>query len=298
MRSILTIADPFGPAEDIFKTLDESFPSAVKAGGIAAPLQVGAQERGAFMPSIAIAAEGCKVRLHNQGVVGLLLSQVDVHTIVCQGCCGVGPAVRVSSVQGPVCDGIGGRPAQEALRLIFSAVDPPTRAKMEKFLTIGLGSVGESEGSIGDGDWLIRMISGVTPEGGLVIGNGVEEGQPLRFHVRDRESAERDVELMLKRYKLERAFKGGGEPIGCFVFTCNGRGEALFGRRHADARAVATVMPEASSTHVAGFFCNGEVGAPGITVAGSSEEGGPQPRGTALHGFTSVFALLVPVPES
>jgi len=299
VRSMLLIADPFAPTEEILATLDESFPSAVKAGGISAVLQVGARERGAYMPSIAIAAEGCPVRLCNQGVVGLLLSEVDVHTVVCQGCCGVGPAVRISSVQGPVCNGIGGRPAQEALRLIFSSVDPPTRAKMQQFLTLGLGSVGESEGSIGDGDWLIRGISGVTPDGGLIVGNDIAEGQPLRFHVRDRESAEGDLQSMLKRYRLERNFRGGGEPIGCFLFTCNGRGEALYGRRHVDARAAATAMAEACSTRVAGFFCNGEVGAPGLAVLGKPE-GGEQPgplRGTAVHGFTAVFAMLVPVAK-
>ena len=30
-----------------------------------------------------------------------------------------------------------------------------------------------------------------------------------------------------KRYRLERAFGGAsGEPVGCMLFTCNGRGEA------------------------------------------------------------------------
>lgn len=300
VRSILMISDPFAPLEDIIKTLDESFPSAVKAGGISAALQVGAQERGAYMPSIAIAAEGCQVRLCSQGSVGLLLSKVDIHSIVCQGCCGVGPAVRVSSVQGPVCNGIGGRPAQEALRLIFSAVDPPTRAKMQQFLTVGLGNVGEAEGTIGDGDWLIRTIGGVTPDGGLIIGDGIDEGQPLRFHVRDRDSAESDMQTMLKRYRLERAFReGAGEPYGCFLFTCNGRGEGLYGRRHVDARAIATVLPDACSTRVAGFFCNGEVGSPGIAAATLPEDGGEwkPPRGPAVHGFTAVFALLVPVAD-
>lgn len=299
VRSILLIADPFAPVEDILGRLDRSFPRAVKAGGLSAVLQVGSAERQAFMPSIAIATEGLPARLCNQGAVGLLLSKVDVHSIVCQGCCGVGPPVRVTSVQGSVCDGIGGRPAQEAVRLIFSSVDPPTRQKMQQFLTIGLGNVGESESTVGDGDWLIRTIGGVTPEGGLVIGGSIAEGQPLRFHVRDRESAEADLALMLKRYRLERSFSGAsGEPMGAFLFTCNGRGEGLYGRRHVDARAAADALGDACGTRVAGFFCNGEIGAPGLAVHGSADDAEPaKRRGTALHGFTAVFALLVPVEE-
>lgn len=303
VRSILLISDPFAPVESMIRTLDESFPNAVKAGGISAALQVGAAERGAFTPSLAIASEGCKVRLLNEGLVGLLLTDIDVHTVVCQGCCGVGPPVQVTEVQGPVCSGIGGRPAQETLQLIFSSVDPPMREKMQRFLTIGLGNVGESEGSLGDGDWLIRGISGVTPEGGLVIGQGIEAGKPLRFHVRDRESAENDLALMMKRYRLEKTFREGlGEPLGCLLFTCNGRGEGLYGRRHVDARAVADALGDACGTRVAGFFCNGEIGSPGLVIpagaAGPDSDGeAPAARGVALHGFTAVFAVLVRTPK-
>ena len=61
----------------------------------------------------------------------------------------------------------------------------------------------------------------MTPNGGFVLGSGLSEGQALRFHVRDRESAESDLKLMLKRYRwrllrqkidllrLERSFSGG-----------------------------------------------------------------------------------------
>lgn len=295
VRSILLISDPFAPAEQSLKTLDELFPQAVKAGGISSALQVGTADRMAYESSIAIAAEGCPVRLCNQGLVGLLLTKVDVHTIVCQGCLGVGPAVKISQVQGPVCTGIGGHPASEAIRLIFSAVDPPTREKMKEFLTVGIGSVGQSETQVGDGDWLIRGISGVTPDGGLVIGDSIEEGQPMRFHVRDRESAETDLALMLKRYRLERTFSDYGEAAGCLLFTCNGRGENLYGRRHVDARALADAIGSAAGARVAGLFCNGEVGSPGLAVP-NTPDGGPAARGAVVHGFTAVFAVIVPRP--
>jgi len=293
VTSILLISDPFAPAEQALKTLDELFPQAVKAGGISSALQVGSADRLAYESSIAIASEGCPVRLCNRGLVGLLLTKVDVHTIVCQGCLGVGPAVKISSVQGPVCSGIGGHPAPEAIRLIFSAVDPQTREKMKAFLTVGLGSAGQSETQVGDGDWLIRGISGVTPEGGLVIGDSIEEGQPMRFHVRDRESAEADLALMLKRYRLERMFSDAGEAVGCLLFTCNGRGENLYGRRHVDARALADAIGSAAGARVAGFFCNGEVGSPGLSVP-NTPDGGPAARGAVVHGFTAVFAVIVP----
>ncbi|CAE8591598.1 unnamed protein product, partial [Polarella glacialis] len=117
-------------------------------------------------------------------------------------------------------------------------------------------------------------------------------GQPLRFHVRDRASAEADLDLMLNRYRLERTFTGGGEPVGCLLFTCNGRGEELHGKRHADARAVAKVLGDSVGTQVSGFFANGEIGSPGL---GMQSEGDEKVRESAMHGFTAVFAMLVPV---
>lgn len=300
VRSILLLSDPFAPCEDILSSLDESFPNAVKAGGLGSALQVGGDERLAYMPSLGIASEGIPYRAHSQGVVGLLLSAFDIHTIVCQGCLGVGPAVKVSQVDGQVCSGIGGRPAAEAMKLIFSAVDEKTRAKMQRFLTVGLADPKENYQQVGEGDWLIRTISGVTPQGGLLIGTGVEEDQPLRFHVRDRESAEADLALMLKRYRLERMLAKWEEPVGAFLFTCNGRGEGLFGRRHVDSRAVAEVLGDVASARVAGFFCNGEIGSPGLAVPharGEERSKKAEPlRGTAIHGFTAVYALLVPAP--
>ncbi|CAE7644010.1 unnamed protein product, partial [Symbiodinium pilosum] len=294
VRSMILLADPFGPVEDIMQSLDESFPKVPKAGGITTVLRVGTQERSSFMPSMAICSKGNKARLLSQGVCGLLLTQMDVHTVVCQGCLGVGPAVRITNVSGPVCVGIGGRPAKEALMLIFGAVDEDLRAKMQTNLVVGLGRQGESETSVDDGDWLIRGIAEVTPNGSFVLGPGIAEGQPLRFHVRDKESAEGDLTLMLKRYRLERTFSGGKEPIGSLLFTCNGRGQGLYGRQHVDARALQEALGEELGQRVGGFFCNGEIGAPGLVLQAADLNERTEVRKTALHGFTAVFAMLVP----
>lgn len=300
--SILTFSDPFAPIQELLEKLDLQFPQAVKAGGISAVLRVGGEDRLSFTPSIAIAAEGCEVRLCNQGLVGLLLEDFEMHTVVCQGCCGVGPSVTVSDMNGPVCTGIGGRPAREALQLIFNAVDEATREKMKRALTLGVGPRGASPDSVGDGDWLIRSISNVTPEGGLVVGTEVSAGQPMRFHVRDQQSAEKDLELMLKRYRLESSFVDvKGPKVGCLLFTCNGRGAALYGRQHVDARAGAEALGSGMDGsgplmrgNVAGFFCNGELGAPGLLLP--DRDGQVKAlRSAAVHGFTAVYALLIPV---
>lgn len=295
VRSMLLLADPFGPVEKIMASLDESFPKVSKAGGITAALRVGSGGQTGFMASMSICSRGNdQARLLSQGICGIMMTEMDVHTVVCQGCLGVGPAVRVTGVSGPVVTGIGGRPSKEALGLIYGAVNEELRAKMQTSLLIGLGGEGMNENQIDDGDWLIRGILEVTPNGGFVLGSGISEGQALRFHVRDKDSAESDLNLMLNRYRLERSFSGGNDPIGSLLFTCNGRGEGLYGRRHVDARALQNALGEQLGTRVTGFFCNGEMGAPGLTKPSETLEDREQVRPMSLHGFTAVFAILVP----
>ena len=42
-------------------------------------------------------------------------------------------------------------------------------------------------------------------------------------------------------------------PVGALMFSCNGRGEGLFGEPGFDSRTLASFLPVPSS----GFFCNG-----------------------------------------
>jgi small ligand-binding sensory domain FIST len=62
---------------------------------------------------------------------------------------------------------------------------------------------------------------------------------------------------------------------GALVFTCNGRGERLFGTPDHDARAVAGAL---RTDAAAGMFCAGEIG----PVRGRSH----------VHGFTASVVLF------
>ena len=42
-------------------------------------------------------------------------------------------------------------------------------------------------------------------------------------------------------------------PVGALMFSCNGRGEGLFGEADFDSRTLASFLPVPSS----GIFCNG-----------------------------------------
>ena len=69
----------------------------------------------------------------------------------------------------------------------------------------------------------------------------------------------------------------GSAPAGALVFSCNGRGTAMFGPRDHDA---AMVQRELGGAPAAGFFAAGEIG----PVGGRS----------FLHGFTATRGACFP----
>ncbi|MCW2606427.1 MAG: hypothetical protein JWO60_1120, partial [Frankiales bacterium] len=98
--------------------------------------------------------------------------------------------------------------------------------------------------------------------------------QTVRLQVRDAEAA--DVEL---RALLHRARGGGAPSAGALLFTCNGRGAALFGPGLGGADHDPQVVREVLAPHgVGGFFAGGELG----PVGGRNH----------LHGFTASLLLL------
>jgi small ligand-binding sensory domain FIST len=127
----------------------------------------------------------------------------------------------------------------------------------------------------GQGDFLVRGLLGADPAtGAIAVGARVEPGQVVRLHARDAESADRDLQEALG---VLAAALGGREAAGTLCFTCNGRGRAMFGTAHHDARALQQKLGDAPA---AGFFAAGEIG----PVAGDN----------FLHGFTATMAVFAP----
>jgi small ligand-binding sensory domain FIST len=104
------------------------------------------------------------------------------------------------------------------------------------------------------------------------VGDEVEVGQTLQFHVRDADSADQDLRRTLER---EATVLGGRRAAGALLFTCNGRGSRLFSEPDHDAGLLAKTLGEIP---VAGFSCAGELG----PVGGQNY----------LHAFTASIALF------
>ena len=63
--------------------------------------------------------------------------------------------------------------------------------------------------------------------------------------------------------------------MAALLWSCNGRGQGLFGSPDHDAKAIADIL---GPIPLAGFFCNGEIG--------------PVGSENYLHGFTASIALF------
>jgi small ligand-binding sensory domain FIST len=124
------------------------------------------------------------------------------------------------------------------------------------------------------GDFLIRGLAGADLESGaIVVGDAVQVGQTVQFHVRDADSADEDLRRTLQREV--GALRGRG-AAGALLFTCDGRGSRLFLQPDHDT---ALVMEAPGDIQVAGFFCAGELG--------------PADGQNFLHAYTAPIALFL-----
>ena len=208
------------------------------------------------------------------GAVGVRFDGVELLPCVSQGATPLGPELTITSGEGRLIKELAGRPALGALRAVLDRLDEEEKAMLDAGMLIGI-VVERGHGDDQHGDFLVRSVLGGDPETGVIaVGATIEEGQVVRVHARDARSADRDLHEALA---LRRQALGGDAPAGALMFTCNGRGRAMFGVPDHDAAALAG---ELGDLPTAGFFAAGEIG----PVGGEN----------FLHGFTATVAVFGP----
>jgi small ligand-binding sensory domain FIST len=258
----LLIADPFTfPADGLLTHLNDKSPGAVVMGGMASAA-LGPRQSRLFLDD----------RVLSAGAVGVHLPQTEIHPLVAQGCRPIGDAYIITRAEGSIIHELGGRPPLTRLREMAAAL--PTRD--QELLTQGLQLgvvIDEYRAEPAQGDFLIRGVVGADPDtGAIAVGDQIQVGQTVQFHVRDAQSADEDLRRALER---ESQALAGRRPAGALLFTCNGRGSRLFNQPDHDAALIAATLGDIP---VAGFFCAGELG----PVGGQN----------FLHTFTASIALF------
>ena len=153
----------------------------------------------------------------------------------------------------------------------FAQVEPQKAELVKLRYFVGL-TIEETADPFGRGEVLVRQVMGADRDTGAVaVGETVTPGQTLQFYVRDADSADEELNRLLRDRRPD------APPAAGLLFSCNGRGTRMFPRPHHDAQATDAAFP---NLPVAGFFAGGEIGAVG---------GVP-----FLHGHTASIALILP----
>jgi small ligand-binding sensory domain FIST len=253
----LLIGDPYTfPTDPLLGHVNERAPGTVVMGGLAS----GGMRRGdtrLFLDD----------RVLDSGAVGARVPGTRIQPLVSQGCRPVGNPYTVTKAEGNVIHELGGVPPLQRLRELVAKLPPEDRELVGQGLHVGR-VIDEHKAEPERGDFLVRGVIGVDPDSGaLAVGDTIEVGETIRFHVRDAATADEDLRTVLERE---------AEPAaGALLFTCNGRGSRLFSVPDHDASIVSEKL---GGLPLAGFNCAGEIG----PVGGKN----------FLHGFTASIALF------
>ena len=258
---LVLVADGFSfPADLLLDHLNETAPGIPVVGGMAsAGLEAGRN-------SLYLDDD-----IFHDGAVGVIVTGVDASAFVSQGCRPVGETYAVTRSEQNVIFELGAVPAMRRVEEMFGASSERDQLLMRRGLHVGQ-AIDELKPEQGRGDFLVRNVVGIdAASGAIAIGDMVEVGQTVQFQVRDAESAREDLRLV-----LERDRQADADPVvGVLLFSCNGRGQGLFGQPSHDIGAVRRAY---GNVPVGGFFPAGEFG----------------PVGTRnfLHGFTASMLVI------
>ena len=240
---MLILIDPLTVStENALSMLDSVFPSVTKFGALVSGGYEYGENRMFF---------GDELRHH--GAVGLLIKQnIQADTIVSGSEAPVGPSMVITESTRNQIHRLDDRNPMEVLEEIFLNVDPLSQLRMKRTLVVGL----EASGTLIEPDYVMRNIMDMNQEtGSMMIGDLVEEGQALQFHVRDSELASQRLTQNLDNY-VDYAQNRGENVDAMLCFNSIARGAKMFEEDNHDAKIIADRF---GNIPIAGFFSNGEI---------------------------------------
>jgi hypothetical protein len=210
---------------------------------------VGWQVAGRILPRIA-----CfwMTRCTAMGLVGVALSgNISVRTVISQGCRPIGDRFIVTKRSTTSFKNSAGIPALHCLQTVFGQLSMDERAQAQRALHIGI-AMDEQRAQFTRGDFLIRNLLGADQQtGAIVVGDVVQEGQTVQFQVRDAQSADEDLHVLLAASRPDESQRHWGR---CYSVVADA------GK---DSSGFPTMTPsvlgeQLGAIPLAGFFAQGE----------------------------------------
>ena len=264
--SVILLADPFTfPTPTWLEAIGAEYPGMTVAGGLSS---------GGIAPGQNVLYAGSDPV--NSGAVAIVIEGgTRIVNAVSQGCRPIGPPVVATKVDGNILLELRGEPAAKVMFEILEGLDESDRDLFQAGAFMGR-AIDSSKSTFEPGDLLVRNIMGLDPEHHAIAiaDDALRAGSTFQLMVRDAASASADLDSALEVAGLATS----GQAVGALLFTCAGRGHAMFGSPHHDTVALERAF--GPDFPVAGFSANGEIG--GV---------GGQPF---LHGFTASVALFAP----
>ncbi|RMH28010.1 MAG: hypothetical protein D6692_06770 [Planctomycetota bacterium] len=290
LRAAFVFADAFSvPLVNLIPDLSACRTQRVGANGRSEPVGTilgGMASAGAQPGSNTLVCNG---QVRNAGAMGVSISgPIRVDAVVSQGCRPFGPKMVITKARGNLILELGGVPAVEAVREAVRTLNNEDRRLLAGSLLIGR-VIDDSKRYLGRGDYLVRVVLGADEQSGAVaVADLVRAGQTVRLHLHDAQTAREDLALLMDGQRLYET------PAGALVFSCNGRGEKLFGPGGHDARAVCHAFDPAPDGPRAAKTGAEVDPSPGIPLAGFFAAGEIGPIGDRIfhHGHTAVVALI------
>jgi small ligand-binding sensory domain FIST len=254
--AMLVLGDPFTfPVDLLLKQTNDVYKGLRVMGGMASGIRGPDQCR-------MILGE----RILSQGAVGVLIQGAVSRSIVSQGCRPIGRHFIITKGHDNIISELGGKAPLLQLQEIWQELSPREQHLFQQGLHVGL-VMNEYQGEFKRGDFLVRNVYGLDRESGaLAINDHIRVGQTVQFHIRDADTAEEDLRVLVQHDLQAHAAK----PAAGLLFTCNGRGTRMFAEPHHDAKLI---QAEAGALPLAGFFAQGELG----PIGGQN----------FIHGFTA-----------
>lgn len=263
-RAVVMFGDPFStPVTRLLPALN------VCRGDLPAVPVIGGMASGASQPGANVMV--INDRTLQAGVIGATISgDLDIDFIVSQGCRPVGKPMVITRCNQNVVQELGGRKAMDALREMAEELSESEKRLLGRGLLMGT-VINEYKEYFGRGDFLVRNVMSLDEKAGTIaVGEMCRPGQTVQFHVRDAATAAEDLQLLLDAQVLNPV-----QPFAALLFTCNGRGQRLFGQPNHD---IGIIRERIGEVPIAGFFAAGEFG--------------PIGDRSFLHGHTASLALL------
>ncbi len=225
------------------------------------------------MASGAMAPGGTFLSLNGEqiddGGIGVCIEGgVRVETVISQGCRPIGKPYIITQAEKNVINSLGGRAPLEIIQEMYKTLSEHDQKLMGHGLFLGR-VIDEYKQEFVRGDFLIRNLMGADKENGTIaVMDRVQVGATVQFHIRDAETADEDMRLMLEPYQTP-------PPKSILIFSCNGRGSRMYDELDHDLTIIQSSL---ESPPVAGFFCAGEIG----PIGGKN----------FIHGHTASMALF------